>query len=1706
MMELALRFTHAAAHVLWVGALVALAVFAIERLLVRSAAGRHGVRLAGLLLTMLVLPLGFFMSPVKLSRPQPQVESRNTQVTVATPAEARPSTSTPARAAAGLPVPSAAAEAVTTEPPEPQVTAEDSGVSWERYAPWVAGAYLVGLLGMLLRIACGFAGSARMRQRGELVEAGVWTESLRKMGKALGLRAQPVLRWSREVATPVIIGLVKPAILLPVALASRLSPEQVEAVLAHELAHLRRLDPWVLAVQRLAETVLFFHPAVWWMSRRLEAAREEACDDLVLAAGCEPADYAEALVICSEYRLERQGAPPRLESRLAVTGRGSALLRRRVLRLVGGDDGTVRLGRAGWVFGLFLIGGVALAVAAATGVRPDLADFNLDDPPGAYEKEIRVADRNQRFEVEGIQFQASPLKWEKEGWLRLPKEQQGPGEELFLNIGASEGYEVVEVRLFDHATRKLIHDSKWQPPALQQSEFLVERLGATNWLRLKETGGTWPDRLDVWLRLVTARPGRTFVLAATNGASAEADGSKLVITQLFAGMAGGESTPTGEIQWDAATLRSQDRALTINLENRGRLLDGRYHLVAVTKDGVRHPMDHTHFRDFRRSGSHAYFQMDVALADVEHFELVPFSDRHKFFFNGLEVPPCWGESAVGLDHAGADKLKAALSAFHGLWDTTRQASNEPAHEHPAYAIIDTGRGVMEIVRDGKALPAPGRLALPKGYRYRLEYWQPDGSRRLESPVVLRMPPRASPYFPEEVHVVGQHPRDSFRINLRASGWGYGSPAGDVTSVQFRNIAREPGARSILVEGTERAKVLANRGSNAGNGAPLPELSGNARGRIEAWASEVKAGKLSENDFLQRVKQEGPQSVRGLIPLMDSGPTDSLAIKAAEQFIEAPGMVDYLAEVVRGLSSNSPVSPNNTRYCCLLLLGKSGERKHADLVARFLESDFNAAGNALAEMGGEKAREYLLRAFDVVPTQQWWLLAEDIKRLGDPEAVPELKRRLAKVELPPNDRFPFHTVSSLTEAIASLSEPDRVSTGRMEWVQGVRFRFPYDGPGLPKSFSVNPPAHHYIRLPQVDPNTEEGRRAIWQAFEAGTEGAGFTIDGSEIVTLHGLRVIPLRKENLPDSTALLDWLDQTPHRELLEQIEQQGRAGRSAIPENGLLLGATSGRRLYVIGLKKTTRDDFQYNVWIQALDPLRLLVGAPLQKEAAVEGSHSNQNDRTVVAAEEGPASVPAASDSHAPPAHAELISLLDSRMLDLDGVVMHIVSAFDDVATTLEFTRIYQDGHGEHGWTLAGMGGGAQSMPYHFKPEAARAALAEALKLPPSQAPDDARFAFIIRFKQDERWERRDYDGRRPPAAVTRLLASLGAPWLLKTTSDTTMADASGPWGKPDRGLSSRLLSAATNGQVRLIAQVHYDGTLYDIRLGESQPAWELQVDGAWYRKVSHETVKEINFPPGFELTNVPITLDNSWELNLARPTGRGAATLPGPGPLALTAGKHTVRVAIEAAPYNPTGIRPLRAESNPVEVELLAPLTNAIPDADQIAWGKPVDGIQLGIYVPRTQYRYGEHVVPELWARNVTDKPITLTFRTWAMWSTAAIAPQGGQQGQIVLRSAGDVEDEMGRTTTTTLDPSKVVRFRDSDSLWRGIVSPQPGRTNASVGETYVSLTPGTYDLLADWSADLDRAIPRNPRDPSVRNPDNVPHWLTGKAHVEVSGKDKP
>jgi Zn-dependent protease with chaperone function len=190
--------------------------------------------------------------------------------------------------------------------------------------PWVAAAWLVAVTALWLRLCCGAFSIRRLASESREPVPEPFAGRVRELAARLGAPARVVVRISSTIDVPCALGLFRPAVLVPLATLTGLPAAHLDALLLHELAHVRRRDYLVNLVQTLAETLLFFHPLSRWLSAQIRREREHCCDDLVVAATSEPEEYARALTA-----LERLRGPSFAQS---ATGGD---LRPRVRRLLG---------------------------------------------------------------------------------------------------------------------------------------------------------------------------------------------------------------------------------------------------------------------------------------------------------------------------------------------------------------------------------------------------------------------------------------------------------------------------------------------------------------------------------------------------------------------------------------------------------------------------------------------------------------------------------------------------------------------------------------------------------------------------------------------------------------------------------------------------------------------------------------------------------------------------------------------------------------------------------------------------------------------------------------------------------------------------------------------------------------------------------------------------------------------------------------------------------------------------------------------------------------------------------------------------------------------------------------------------------------------------------------------------------------------------
>jgi beta-lactamase regulating signal transducer with metallopeptidase domain len=171
----------------------------------------------------------------------------------------------------------------------------------------------VGVLLLSIRLAASCIGIERLKRVTSAVDVQV-AARVQTLSRRLGIRRSVQVFESALVQVPTIVGWLRPVILLPVSVASSLPVSHLDAVIAHELAHVRRHDYLINALQSIVETLLFYHPAVWWCSRQIRVEREHCCDDLVVEACGDRVAYASALARLEELR----GVEPMLS--LNMTG------------------------------------------------------------------------------------------------------------------------------------------------------------------------------------------------------------------------------------------------------------------------------------------------------------------------------------------------------------------------------------------------------------------------------------------------------------------------------------------------------------------------------------------------------------------------------------------------------------------------------------------------------------------------------------------------------------------------------------------------------------------------------------------------------------------------------------------------------------------------------------------------------------------------------------------------------------------------------------------------------------------------------------------------------------------------------------------------------------------------------------------------------------------------------------------------------------------------------------------------------------------------------------------------------------------------------------------------------------------------------------------------------------------------------------------
>lgn len=361
--------------------------------------------------------------------------------------------------------------------------------------PWLIAAWTAGVAVMSLRLAGGWLWMQRLRWLDAVPVEAHWQRCLGELVQRLAIKRPVRMMKSLAVEVPMVLGWLRPLILVPAAIFTAMEPQALEAILAHELAHVRRHDYLVNLLQSVVEVLLFFHPAVWWLSAQVRAERENCCDDIAVSLCGDPLLYARALAALEEIR-------PTLESNpsLALAATGGTLMNR-IRRILAPKLPPSPAARAGLLAAL----AVSMLGAAST------LGFRQQDPapkaePQAERQEIKkivaikVDDgthhpRKLKIEMKGdmkIQPQAKPPVALEEGARLLIEGKDGDRLRSFLAERGAEGEK-----------RTWMLDGKEQAPDPQAEAWLISGLEAAQRFQFRE-GDT--DGLHRTLRLKMPDP------------------------------------------------------------------------------------------------------------------------------------------------------------------------------------------------------------------------------------------------------------------------------------------------------------------------------------------------------------------------------------------------------------------------------------------------------------------------------------------------------------------------------------------------------------------------------------------------------------------------------------------------------------------------------------------------------------------------------------------------------------------------------------------------------------------------------------------------------------------------------------------------------------------------------------------------------------------------------------------------------------------------------------------------------------------------------------------------------------------------------------------------------------------------------------------------------------------------------------------------
>jgi hypothetical protein len=502
-------------------------------------------------------------------------------------------------------------------------------------------------------LACGASPWASLPETAKEDGAASWLSLLHDTCSRLGIHRRVTLLLSDRRAMPMTWGLWRARILLPQD-AEMWPEERRRVVLLHELAHIKRWDCLAQTLSQIACALHWFNPLAWVVARRMVSERERACDDMVLGAGFQPADYADHLLqVASGLKSIWPG------SAAAIAMARPSKLEGRLVAILDGARRRRRLTRAAALGVAVLLVGITVPLAM---IRAQEKDATL---PSGYEKaplsgpDLSIKIGPNRFAVEAVarnEQDGSLLYEDGKGKVVRAQDHRPPTDALAQALGkdvvlvqmpSGINFDVIESRVFDHETRELLWDGG---PA----SVVADRVG-DSWMRLTRSGGRMPDSIDLWFRADSyPEKDQPLILKGAVGEKLAIGPSTITVREIRDGAVSvgkwdySDLTKPPKLQWLEDNIYRKGEACTVVFDETGQWPHGRYQVCAVDKRGRKH-FDDPHFMDFARNGpTQVIFYHSLPISQLDHFEWRPFGGRHVFCLDGIRLPKVAQLNVPGL--------------------------------------------------------------------------------------------------------------------------------------------------------------------------------------------------------------------------------------------------------------------------------------------------------------------------------------------------------------------------------------------------------------------------------------------------------------------------------------------------------------------------------------------------------------------------------------------------------------------------------------------------------------------------------------------------------------------------------------------------------------------------------------------------------------------------------------------------------------------------------------------------------------------------------------------------------------------------------------------------------------------------------------------------------------------------------------------------